>query len=77
MRTEIRTRNYGTIVFRCSDAGGYVYATLLLERGQPWRQICERGNLTGPTLLYYGTHDNFDAFCRRWWRTFLRNQRSL
>lgn len=81
MRTEIKTRNYGTIAFRCSEAGGYVYVTTLsktlLKQDQSWRQICYWGKLSGDAVTYNWTEERFPTFCRLWWRAFLRNQRSI
>lgn len=59
-------------VFICGDDGGYV--RLKMPDGE-YAQICEKGAHTGVTLL--ATPKNFERICKKWYRDFMRLERSL
>jgi len=78
METTINSRNHGVVTFFCPRNGGYIWVDLNGKPGTLGNQICDSGHLSGSTESYNGNDDKqFDRVCRKWWRAFLRNQRSI
>jgi len=73
MQTTIKSRKIGREV-AFTRRGAYVYADLGQHPQYRSVQICIGGHLQGPTVMWSGDDDSaFEAFCRRWFRAYLRN----
>jgi hypothetical protein len=70
---QINSRKLGrTVTF--NRRGVYVYADLGHHPQYRYVQICAGGQLNGATVMWSGDDDSaFAAFCRRWFRAYLRN----
>lgn len=74
MKTTINTRRHGELTFFCPAYGEYVWVDMNGKPGTLGMQICDNGHLSGSTLSWY--YDDFESFCRKWWRAYLRNERA-
>lgn len=66
MKTIIKTRNHGEMVFTANhalDHSTYVYLD--------GKQICEGGGHRGNTLMCDGSQKNLDKVARKWWNRHL------
>lgn len=75
MKLTINSRKLGRPVTFSRPGKYYVFADLNGQPGTLGKQICKGGWLSGSTISYSGDDpEQFERFCRRWFRSYLRNQ---
>lgn len=72
MELKINSRKFGEVTFWAPDSGGYVRIDM---NGKLGLQICHGGYFYGSTIDTIGNKDYFKQICKKWWRSFLKNQR--
>lgn len=71
----IKSREHGEKTFFVPDQGGYVRLENGKDHGTLGKQICANGSFRGNTLS--ADADSLEAVARKWWKQYLKNERTL
>lgn len=73
MRFTINSRKMGNQITFSRPGSLYIFADLNGKPGTLGVQICSRGGTMGGTIYYSGDDQKeFEAICRSWFRSYLR-----
>ena len=74
MYTTIKSRKLGKdVTFFSGNGTCYVWVDLNNQSGTLGNQICYGGSMTGSTVTFRGTQENFDRICRGWFKSYIRD----
>ena len=75
MEFTIKSHKLGQEITFSRAGNYYIYVDMNGKPGSLGRQICEGGSLMGDTIGYRGENEErFEAICRRWYKSFIRNE---
>ena len=75
MELTIKSRKLGQEITFSRAGNYYIYVDLNGKPGTLGRQICEGGSLMGDTIGCRGENEaKFEMICRRWYKSFIRNE---
>lgn len=73
MKLSIKSKKLGRTITFSRPGESYIYVDFNGEPGTLGEQICDGGSFRGPTISYLGDDQReFEAICRRWYRSFIR-----